>query len=383
MLKKLITVLLFPLYLVAQPYAGDNYWQYHQWIAQAENAFFVDNNADSCLYYYDLAFDNFEFNYVNDLLNAAQISFYTSKNRFPYYPKHNYEYYLHKGVKYGLRSKHLAFIPMWAESEVLKDFQVYENSEEGKQRHRYYLHSISTDYLCQIYDLCIADQKMVLVEYENSENNPYKDSLLVWDMKYQQLVQKYGFPGQKILGIDDNQLFDELGISCLDFKSKVFRDSAALTRIIGDRPLTSVMPNGDTIYIEFDHIDTILYEMNTNRLTQGLLESFYVHQDSMYAYIEKYAIEEIEKGNLHPRLYAFMYDTYLSKNPLFCLEKNMAIFFVDRSVGVSSLASIIPDDRINGLRKKFCICSLEADRAKIRFAEDQGCVFRWGHTQYL
>lgn len=370
---------------MAQQNVEENYWQYHKWVMQAENAFFVDNNIDSCLLYYDMAFDNYSFNYVNDLVNAAQIAYYIQKNESPYHHNHGFEHYIHKAVKFGLRSCHIQHIPAWRDSEVYVDFQKYEKMKEGRASHREYLNSINVDYLCLIYALCIEDEKMTLDKYEDITTNHYIDSILIWNDRLLYYIGEYGFPGQKLLGIDDDKLFEELRTPCLDFVAKVQKDSAELSYVIGNEPIARVLPSGDTIFIELDKIDTIIYKINTDKLSQNLLEAFFVHHGCPPPYLEEYAIQEIANGNLHPRFYAFLSDIngWEKRFPSLCPKDGVVKFKVSSSLAKLQAQSIYTDNMVDSIREKYCICSVAADNAKIRFGKEHGFVFRWGHTQYL
>ena len=386
MKKTSIVILLLPLRLMSQPNnAEENYWQYHKWVMQAENAFFENNNIDSCLFYYDMAFDNYSFNYVNDLVNAAQIAYYTQKNESSYHHGHGFEHYIHKAVKFGLRSSHIQRIPAWKDSDVYVDFQKFEKTQEGLAYHREYLNSINVDYLCLIYNLCIEDEKMTLDKYEDITTNRYIDSILMWNDRLLYYIEEYGFPGQKLLGIDDDKLFEELGIPCLDFATRVQKDSAKLSWIIGNEPMIRILPSGDTFYIEYEKVDTIIYKMNTDKLSQNLLEVFFVHHCCPPPYLEEYAIQEIAKGNLHPRFYAFLSDLngWDKRFPSLCPEGGIIKFKVSSSFANLQAQSTYTDDMVDFIREKYCICSVAADNAKISFGKEHGFVFRWGHTQYF
>lgn len=384
-MKKILSILIVGLTLssYSQALSELDYWNYHYLISQAENSFFVEENVDSCLYYYNLAFDNFEYNFPNDLINAAQITYYTKQKNFTFYPVRQYEYYLHKAVKYGLRSKHLQRIPMWENTTVLDDFLKYEKTDEWKLLHSQYLESINTEFLGWIYELCLNEIK--------DRRNCTNDSIYYCHL--QQMTDSLlfktkasGFPGSKNIGIDDDELYDEMGLDYLDFKRLVTSDS--LLCIISGGVNITVLPTGDTIIIDLGQPSKNCYDMDVSRLSQGLVEVFLWHHPCAFEYIREIALKEIADGNLHPREFALLHDAIaMNQNNIetdYCSFENDGEYFL---IGISDQSEIfggdIPIEQTNALRKKYHLCSLEADRQKKRYEKEFGLKIRWGVHKYL
>ena len=87
--KNIILVLMAMMLAVSLGAQTDtNYWHYHELIYKAECALFDNNkNVEQGFQYYDQAFNNFEFNYLHDLMNAAQLAHYYHRDEMKYLKK--------------------------------------------------------------------------------------------------------------------------------------------------------------------------------------------------------------------------------------------------------------------------------------------------------
>src|SRR5690554_3921645 len=54
---------------------AQSYDKYHQYILKAEEFYFLKNKADSSLVYYAKCFENFDFIFARDAINAFQIAY--------------------------------------------------------------------------------------------------------------------------------------------------------------------------------------------------------------------------------------------------------------------------------------------------------------------
>lgn len=125
-----------------------DYTHYHKEINKAEVFFLKENNVDSCLYYYDKTFEAFDFIFVKDAMNAAQIAYFSKKD---------YKKYLIKGFDYGLKLDHLRWIKLF-EPDLKKLLVDKDLLKEHASRKKNYLEKLDLEYLNTIYIFGIQDQ---------------------------------------------------------------------------------------------------------------------------------------------------------------------------------------------------------------------------------
>jgi hypothetical protein len=74
--------LLFILFLLKSVISnGQSYDEYHRMIITAEEYYFLENNVDSSLSYYQRCFEIFDFAFARDAVNAFQIAFKEDNNK--------------------------------------------------------------------------------------------------------------------------------------------------------------------------------------------------------------------------------------------------------------------------------------------------------------
>lgn len=110
-MKFLFFTLLFSINLYC--YNQNNYFIYHNKINDAEILYFMENEVDSSLAIYDEVFNTYEFVFLKDLLNAAQIAVYN---------KRDYEKYLLKSFEFGFKIDDLSKL-LFLNFEKLKDIE--------------------------------------------------------------------------------------------------------------------------------------------------------------------------------------------------------------------------------------------------------------------
>lgn len=348
-----------------------DYWQYHKLIYQAEIAFFDKGDADSCLYYYDKAFDSFDFNYVHDLVNAAQIAHYVHCD---------YDKYLRKGIVFGLRPAHLEKISAWHDSPIIKEFADFENSNEGKMLRQKYLQSINTDYLQWIYDFCLTEIKHR--RNINSNGEAYQEMFAEWTPLLQEKISTYGYPGQRLIGISDSLLYKELNIEGLNFNKKVEESKDSICKIYYQD--TMFFPDGSTMVLDLDAPTYICFELDYSKMSQNLSQIFSVHHPCPMHYLSSIYRTEIQKGNLHPREYAFSYDgqVYTNKEETCscCADYvNDRIFYrIGNDNTMWNISRFVDDGTTDRMRAELWIAPLRVDKAKKNFEELHGYHFIWG-----
>ncbi|MDL2296497.1 hypothetical protein LJC68_06900 [Bacteroidales bacterium OttesenSCG-928-B11] len=333
----------------------ENYWIYHNYIREAEIAFFIRNDIDSCLYYYGKAFDCFSYNFVNDLVNAAQIAYHSQK---PYKP------YLYKALRYGLKSWHLEQIALFKTTAIVSELRKFETTSEYKKIRASYVNTIDYDYLGWTYDLIINEMVSRRSDPEN-----YKTHIQTLLIDFIEHVEKKGFPGSRLIGIDGKYAFSEIGKPELDLYNRVKKFEVLCEQYGGQK---------------------MCYGTNDKDLASTQVPLFLWHYDCSFYYLQDMIMREIGKGNLHPREMALWADViYLERGheeiSPFCEnatgEKGTfrMIWNCDRNYGEHAC----PDEQSDELRKKYAIPPLVVDQEKVKYEKKYGFRLFWGFFNCL
>ncbi len=330
MIKLLVITFLISNIVLAQK-AETDYFKYHDQINKAEYLFFKEAKVDSCLYVYDKVFFEFNFIFVKDIINAIQISVYSGKP---------YEKYIELGFKHGLKISHLAkikllnkfYLKLEDDSNLKKIYQINRKA---------YLSKIDLKYLDWINKISVKDQV----------NKYYSDkiyyNLLEKDLKtLTDSILKRGFPGDRLIGIQDSTIFKET-------KSKVFKDLPTLAKKFKKA-------------IAFHEIE----ETDLSAIT---IIPMWLHSTcpTNFLTFEEFQ-KQVKKGNLHPRDFALLIDdSYTARNrrPYFCDNYKFEGFYCR---AFCELSNPIDIKLANLLRKKNHMCSYEIDQIKKEFEVKHG-----------
>lgn len=328
---KKITLFLFAIQYSLSLYSQDkpDYFKYHEYINKAEIFFFKEKNNDSCFYYYDKAFKEFEFVFVKDIMNVAQIAYYLKKD---------YRKYLMKGFDYGLKLDHLRWIKLF-EPDLKKLLVDKALNKEFKLRKEKYLEKIDLEYLNTIYDFAFQDQ----IDKLNPDPRVYESKRDRAFEKIEKLIREKGFPGEKLLGIQD---------------STVFKDSKSKYKDVKERAKKHKL----NYFTSDDQI-----------LSQDMIYAILIHNFCSYNTLKDIWIKEIKKGNIHPRdvalLHDNMYRSYECSKPIIPYKINLFVNYNKYSK---------LNDKINTQRKKIFINDLEIDELKKEYEQKYGFKFFWG-----
>lgn len=318
--------LLLPLFAYSQKI---DYRDYHLNINKAEELFFMQQKVDSCLYYYDNVFSTYDFIFVKDLVNAAQIALFSKK---PY--KKYIEQAFTQGLKLETIEKYALFkkvIPtLKKDKRLIKKYKIARSN---------YIKKIDFEYLDWLYKNAIQDQKDKRLKWFKYMNLVYKTSNRMMD-----LTQKKGFPGDKIIGLGDSLIFKEINKPWLD------------------------------LYQQRKH-DSRLFYMNTN--DKGLSATEYslvimVHNPCSYFLYKNILIKEMIKGNIHPRDIGLIYDnTYRFRGyfPYYCNVKLKGVYRLNLFTDYSTHNDI---EETNAMRKKLYIVSTHVDDQKKEYEIEYG-----------
>ena len=334
-MKKFIFIffcLIFISKLFSQKYKT-NYFEYHDQINKAEFFFFKENNLDSCFYYYDKTFREFDFVFIRDVVNVAQMAMYSNNDFIKY---------LEKGFSSGLKIEHLKGIPLF------KDYYL-KNKNNKKLKSLYeinrlkYLKSINIDYLDFIYDLAIQDQ----IDKHNVRKI-YKEKIKRSINLFEKKVIEYGFPGEKNIGIADSSIFKELKTHKLDFYARIKK---------------------------FDKSNKIRYFKSEDKnVSLRLPFLIMVHYFESYSRLYPYWLAEIKKGNIHPRAVAMIHDNTYRCN---CSTKYLKGYY-GNNIFTTYDESKWNIKNINKNRASIHMNTLEIDIQKKRYEEKFNFIFTYG-----
>jgi len=322
-MNKIVFILLLHFNLYSQDYSN-----YHIQINKAEKYYFLQNNVDSCLYVYDKTFKEYNFIFLKDIVNASQIAFYS---------KRDYLKYIERGFEFGLKIEHLKQIDLYKPiyEKLLKDKKLKQIYLIKRKK---YLSKIDVDYLDWAYNACINDQIDKL--NENYESKKRKTFNIIKN----KIIEK-GFPGEKLIGIPDSLIFKELKSVKKDFYQRISKNS----------------------YINYLKLDEQI-------LSNKFLTLVLIHNFCSYNLLENYWLNEIKKGNIHPRDVALFFDnTYRNNN---CDSSINGVYKVNIFVKYEKI--LISREKINKKREKLFIVPLEVDEAKEKYEREHGFKLFWG-----
>ncbi|MEZ4908096.1 MAG: hypothetical protein R2771_10780 [Saprospiraceae bacterium] len=311
---------------------NDDYRNYYKLINRAEYYYFIEHNIDSCFHNYDKAFHNYDFVFVRDLVIASEIAYFEGKE---------YKKYIIQAFKYGLKLDYLKEIKLFNPiiDSLLNDEEL---KNEFLSYRKEYLSKINFSYLLFIYDLYLDDQKYkTITDYETY--HLHKLGIL------KQEIFKYGFPGDKTIGIDCEDIFAEIGKPELDlnFKKKLNN--------------------------EYEHV----VKFNRDKIFQTNINPFLYHNPNSFCELEDIFLESLKKGEIHPRLIGVFYDN------MFCSRKKTFIEYKNYNIneGLFMLNPYCRYDliyfdrkRINKIREKWFVPPIEVDESMKEYEKKYGFV---------
>ncbi len=264
-------------------YAQDDYRVYHKLINNAERCYFLDNRNDSAYKYYDLAFSKFDFVFAKDCFMAAQIAFYSKNER--------YISYLKKGFKNGLRPQHLKYSKILM--PLLRDSIAFNRKfGDYKELRKIYLKRINVSALKTVINHVSQDQSEKNMAYSANiyENTyEYNKKLQRHISVIESLIDRVGFPGDKIIGIDQADIMKELGQDSSDYMdlyNLIYKD-----------------PKYNTGRMQFAACDDCI--------SQEKLFPLLLHHVCIYQLLHTKWEGLVISGQIHPRDVALLFDNTL------------------------------------------------------------------------
>lgn len=320
------------------------YLFYHDLINQAERWYFVLNNVDSSLAYYDRAFEKYNYVFLKDLMNAAQISVFEHRN--------NSREYLLKGFKYGLQMMHFDHFPLLKpHTNKFEDDTLF--MKQAKLNREYYIRNINYEYLLKIYDIGIKDQLQKShpdVKYAIDKKNNLQ--------KIKGWITKYGFPSSKILGIDDKNAFRNIEKPEFDIDNRKLKFTSKLD----------------------------YYTTDDNSMSSTISIILLIHNQCAFLELQEILYAAMLRGEIHPREVGMLYDNmYRDINSRYykCNYPDVqnGLFYLNLFCNYERFS--IDKEKLNDIRAKWKIVEVEVDHKKKKFEEKYGFKLFYGFWKCL
>lgn len=307
-----------------------NYLEYHKLINKAEELYFFKKDVDSSLSCYKKVFKEYDFVFIKDILTAGQIAAYEQKP---------FEKYIELGFKHGLKVELLKNFPLFKEyyDKIYNSKRVTKIYELNRKT---YLERINFNYLDWIYDVAIQDQ------INKFDRKTYVSKTRKNIISLEKKIIEYGFPGEKLLGIADSTIFRETNSIKLDFYQRV--------KLKDKSKLIGYFSSGDEdVCIKLPFL-------------------ILVHEFESYKFLQKYWLEEIKKGNIHPRVVGMIHDnTYRCSN----CSKSVLNGYYGNNIFTPYNMKKWDRKAINELRSKIMINTLEVDEIKEEYQKNKSFNF--------
>lgn len=344
----LILLCLFPFIINAQ---NSDYSNYYTLINKAEKRIFVDSAISDGLSIYLYAFNAYDFVFLTDCITAMQIALYAKDEN--YFLKFSL-----KGFQNGLLPRHLSKI------NYIKHNQQYVKNldtliEMYKRNRPAYFKRIDTITLKKMISLYVNDQK-----FKNSQKNnvgidekSYKLEIQKTISSLREIITNKGFPTEKIIGVDQNDIMKELNLHNMDVYEyfNLFKRYYNVTHdqfIFDERSFSSTY-----IFPIFHH-----YESSFGK--------YDLFEDSFY-------LAQILNGNLHPKDFAYINDIKYRVDETHKPNKQEMFFgggWMDKQY------LLLNDSIINKFRIRFFLPPIQQDRMKYGFMTKQGM---WTYLGYM
>ncbi len=338
-MRKILLVLFV---LCRQHCASQDYRIYHTYVNNAERCFFLENKVDSTFIYYDKAFGEFDFAFVQDCFMAAQIACYKRSNK--------YEGYLKKGFKNGLRPQHLKDSPVFA--ACIKDSIAFRNKfPDYPVLRAAYLKRINAKVLRQVIQHVSEEQSE---KNRISDRYEYEKKLARHLRLIESMISTVGFPGDKIIGIAQADIMHELGYDSVDYMD--------LYNLIYKDPKYVVGPGQ--------------YYVEEQAMAQDRIMPMFLHHRCIWTLFSVYWNRLIVSGQIHPRDVAILHDN------MFRFDNKHADIFMcphTRPVGYYANNPLTDYRRLNcerriidSMRVALFMVKLDVDSAKKAYQRTKG-----------
>lgn len=338
------------------PSAAQDYTKYHESIIKAERQLFVEERIEDGLNTYLNTFKKYDFVFLSDVIVAMQIALLANEEQA-------FLTLADKATQNGLLPRHLI------KFYYIQKHPFYQKHKDSvitlyRKNRPHYLSRIDTIALQRMYDIFAFDQmekNPLKNESETEYAKRYKPQIKQRINKFSKLIEERGFPSDKTIGIYQDDIMRELKLSSQDLIYYYLNNKNNSAYSIS---------KGQFQEYEWTFYSKLFYAVMAHYYQKhGITQ---IHTNGLY-------LQEIKKGNLHPRDLAHVLDFPLrnadAERLKVKLKQGEKFFLIVRRNDIENMEGTyksVPFSRINQLRAQFFIAPLEQDIAKIKFAEKYG-----------
>lgn len=336
-----------------------DYKAYHLGIIEAEKEVFVNKNYKVGLQKYISILSDYDFVFLTDCITALQISVFNMD-------KQSFNQLLSISFKNGLIPRSLKKISYITNSELYKNNNINIDSLFDVNVKKYYKR-INVDVLKSVYDLYAFDQlnkNPKKNEALSAYNRRYNAEIKITYNKLANIILTYGFPSDKLIGIEQKDIMNKLGSKYIDMIDYYY----------------------DFKKLEGYNIKADQFKIEELAFSSTLFHTIFHHYGKVYSYPNYFDdsiyMKEILNGNVHPKDLAAILDIpYNSMIYIPDSNNNNRYFATGIRIGPGFERSLLPlsDNKINSFRKKFFIAPIENDRKKWNFMISNGMYIGWGY----
>ncbi len=363
-LNEICNIFFLTIILSKQLFAQKDYFDYHRKIIEAEDCL-LKNNFDDAFALYKDVFQKYDFVFSRDCLIAAQFAYYYKKKELALF-------FLQKGFLQGLKLFHVIRCPVFSKS----DLNFFKEATVLFQTNRpIYLKKINADVVEMLLSNRWDDQfyKSINPLYTIINGNVILDTIKTKNMNsFLQICKKYGFPGEKVTGIIDNNTMKELGRNAeLDHLAR----------------FESYRSKNENKRIDKENFDYNSFDW----LSNDIAFDSYIHYPCPFQKLgEPFLMESIKNGSLYPNDYALIYITEhyrpfarysaLDSNQLkqLCPCNTKTNGGYGLVIGWNDTDSAV----INQNRKKIGMRSLQLQKDFYFFAKKLDIIVRFGYMEW-
>jgi hypothetical protein len=323
---------------------NEDYLHYYGKIRDLENDFFERNKLDKdILVRYKTLFDEYDFVYLQDCFTALQLSVFLGD-------EYHFMIFIEKASKNGLSVSNINSCNYIKNSSYFARHLGEIRSLITKNR-PLYLSRINTKLLqeiTKIYALDQAQKNLLLGESNKDYKIRYDTSYQATFKKLLSLINEYGIPSDKLLGVDQNDLLKELSIPNADLSDYL------------------------SYYRNDYNVNNSQYFLEENWIASTLLIPIMWHGNCSYSKMRQFFSKGLKNGTIHPRDIAIIKDEDFRSVNL--CKSSDSIYF---NIGNEKLLNI-PHGKVNYYRSINLLCSLETDSIKNIYINKYGMKLRYG-----